>query len=453
VSRGVTAGAATAICAALTVLAAPCRAQTPDAQQCETDANRRRAAWAQAPHSWLANELELESREIALDLCRTRASAGDEKMQNGENLGRVIFTGEGVHPVVGTIAPGNGLAGGVALNHASASQSRALRFNTRVETRASMNGSWNAGAALSILGSSPTRTNHHAHAEAGVEHWHIRQLSYFGSGNDTSPDETQFGLDRTLGRFTVESAATRGFSVFGQVEGLRATTRSTGGSGTPVEQRFSDMTAPGLGQPTAYFVSGGGVNWRYPQDETLNGYSVGVATAVRRYAETAGRPYSFTRAEITWANQYTPDTNVDLGTFSAALRVIASAVSGGDRVPFYLQPTLGGTDINGEAGLRSYHDYRFRAPDVIAARFEYTRAIHDPLGLLVFGDDGKVGEEIRDLGLSDLKHSFGVGITLRAGNVAYLQLYYAWGGGEGSHTNFSGSSNNLAPDGALRGVF
>ena len=74
-------------------------------------------------------------------------------------------------------------------------------------------------------------------------------------------------------------------------------------------------------------------------------------------------------------------------------------------------------------------------------------------GLLVFSDVGKVGEKIRALGLTDLKHSFGVGVTLRAGNLAYLQLYYAWGGGEGSHTNFSGSSNNLAPDGALRGVF
>ena len=70
---------------------------------------------------------------------------------------------------------------------------------------------------------------------------------------------------------------------------------------------------------------------------------------------------------------------------------------------------------------------------MLAARFEYARAIHDPLGLLVFSDVGKLGEKIRDLGLTHLKHSFGVGVTLRAGNLAYLQLYYAWGGGEGSH--------------------
>jgi hypothetical protein len=435
-------------------VAAPCRAQTSDARKCETDADRRGAAWAAASHSWLASVWELETREIALDWCRTQASAGDQMLHNVENLGRVLFTGEGVHPVVGTIAPQNGFAGGVALNHSSASASKPLRFDTSVEGRGSLNGSWNVGTVLSIRGSSPKRANHHARAAFDVEHSHVRQLSYFGVGNGTPADETRFGLDRTLGRLTIESAATKGFAVFGQLEGLRATPLSFTGSGAPsVGQRFSDATAPALNQSTTHIVFGGGANWQYPQDETMYGYSTGVAASIRRYQEAAGRAYSFARADVTWANQYTPNTDADLGTFSAAIRLIASSTSGGDRVPFYLQPTLGGTDINGEGGLRSYRDYRFRAPDVLAAQFEYTRAIHDPLGLLLFCDVGKVRQQVRDLGLTDLKHSFGAGVTLRAGNLVFLQLYYAWGGPEGSHTNFSGSSNNLAPSGALRGVF
>jgi hypothetical protein len=33
-----------------------------------------------------------------------------------------------------------------------------------------------------------------------------------------------------------------------------------------------------------------------------------------------------------------------------------------------------------------------------------------------------------------MRHSFGAGISLRAGNFPYLMLMYAWAGGEGSRT-------------------
>ena len=42
-----------------------------------------------------------------------------------------------------------------------------------------------------------------------------------------------------------------------------------------------------------------------------------------------------------------------------------SMTPGGNAVPFYFQPTLGGSDINGNSSLSSYQDYRFRAPDVM----------------------------------------------------------------------------------------
>ena len=106
---------------AMLVLVRPCVAQPLGVQRCEADASRQKAAWAAAPHSWLANDWELETRELQLAWCRTHESSGEQKLHNGENVGRVLFTGDGVHPVVGTIAPGNGLAGGVSLGHAVAS--------------------------------------------------------------------------------------------------------------------------------------------------------------------------------------------------------------------------------------------------------------------------------------------------------------------------------------------
>jgi len=49
-----------------------------------------------------------------------------------------------------------------------------------------------------------------------------------------------------------------------------------------------------------------------------------------------------------------------------------------NNVPFYLQPTLGGADINDENVLRGYSNYRFRAPNLVAYELNYERAIIDP---------------------------------------------------------------------------
>ena|SRR5689334_11084587 len=125
----------------------------------------------------------------------------------------------------------------------------------------------------------------------------------------------------------------------------------------------------------------------------------------------------------------------------------------GDRVAFYLQPTLGGTDIEHEGGLRSYVYDRFRAPSLLAFQLEYTRSIWGPLAVLGFGDLGQTASSLSAIAANGWHHSVGLGLTLRAGNVAYFRVFYAWGDSEGSRAGFSGDSNQMALDAAKRGVF
>jgi len=69
---------------------------------------------------------------------------------------------------------------------------------------------------------------------------------------------------------------------------------------------------------------------------------------------------------------------------------LASAFAGSaDQVPFYLMPTLGGADINGDSALRSYHDYRFRAAHTLAGEIEYAHVLIDPIGVLLASFSGK----------------------------------------------------------------
>jgi hypothetical protein len=49
-------------------------------------------------------------------------------------------------------------------------------------------------------------------------------------------------------------------------------------------------------------------------------------------------------------------------------------------------------------------------------------------------DTGRVAASRGDLGFQHLSHSFAAGLTLRAGGFPMVQLLFAWGGHEGTHT-------------------
>lgn len=112
-----------------------------------------------------------------------------------------------------------------------------------------------------------------------------------------------------------------------------------------------------------------------------------------------------------------------------------SFVSSGNVVPFYFQPTLGGSDINGNSFLGSYADYRFRGPNLMLFRESFEHSLGKlPAGLIFMADEGEVAATRGGLGLGNLKHSFAAGITLHAGGFPVLSVLFAWGGNEGTHT-------------------
>jgi hypothetical protein len=115
---------------------------------------------------------------------------------------------------------------------------------------------------------------------------------------------------------------------------------------------------------------------------------------------------------------------------------------------------LGGADIHDENLLRSYRNYRFRDPNLVAYEISYERKIVDPLGIRVFAEVGKVGREPSNLGFERLKSSVGVSATFRLGGATVFEISFAWGGGEGMQTYATGNTNNVGGVAAgLRGVF
>jgi hypothetical protein len=118
-----------------------------------------------------------------------------------------------------------------------------------------------------------------------------------------------------------------------------------------------------------------------------------------------------------------------------ALMVRAMTVASEANAPFYLQPTLGGSDVNGARALMSFEDYRFRAPNVLMLQVgvEHTlptirlpRNISIPLSVFAVAEQGKAAARWGDL-FDRLRHSYATGLTIRAGGFPEVVLLYAWG--------------------------
>ena len=135
------------------------------------------------------------------------------------------------------------------------------------------------------------------------------------------------------------------------------------------------------------------------------------------------------------------------GTITLRLLVVGSSTSGDNRVPFYLQPTLGGSDLNGERLLAGYDDYRFRGPNLIAMQEGIEHSLWGPVGLFFMAEHGKVAEKSGDLGFNHLSHSAAIGLTLRAGGFPMVNLVFAFGG-EANHVITS--MNNTLLGGSSR---
>jgi hypothetical protein len=415
------------------------RTASAQTASCDDKVRAARQSWGASSHSWFASVLHNEAVGISETRCRIFETSGADRVSKAEDFGRALFTGEGIHPVVGTIVPGSGLAAGASLNLERALVSKPLRTMFNAEARRSTSGFWEAGAQLVLNGSGETDENRHINAIIAGRHQVLPSLPHFGFGNSSAvADERTYGLRLTAIGGQLNVPVPGGFALSTGVEHLAAS--STGGLD--------------LALATDHLVFGGGIGWRYPIEERLRGYRTNVRGQWRLFHAVDEHPASFRRMDAEWIQVWSPDTQKDPGELTVIARFTGSMAGDRDAVPFYLQPTLGGSDINGTASLRSFRDYRFRAPNALAFTIEYEHALGTlPLGLWVFADAGQVAERGADFDLAELRKSYGIGMTLHAGGSPVVKLYFAWGGGEGSHTTFTGNSNGFGPEGSPRGVF
>jgi hypothetical protein len=413
------------------------------------------------------------------------------------SCGEVLFTGDPIHIAAGSLAPQNGFGAGVAYVGHKDLKSGNWRNSWNADAVASSNGSWRAGLYAKFVYSHmtspssqfglppdpnvPTEVKESPVLDVYAQSMSLNKLTFFGLGpNTTTAMRSFYGMTETVtGVSGVKPFASRvHLGIYGEINGRFADIRSSPGQESPsIEVHYGPTTAPGLGRQTSFLQLGVGARMRPTFDDDL--FHLNYDVSYKPYAALGTSHMSFQRfsADIThqmllYHKRYHllppqtaragngPDdcrdpsakppgcpkvSTRDLeGSIGVRFYTALSMTPGGGTVPFYFQPTLGGSDIDGNSTLASFQDYRFRAPNVMLVREGFEHSIWKlPIGFALMADQGTVSMTRGGLGSSQWRHSFSAGLTLHAGGLPVLSLLYSWGGGEGTHTTAAVNSSLL----------
>lgn len=150
--------------------------------------------------------------------------------------------------------------------------------------------------------------------------------------------------------------------------------------------------------------------------------------------------YSFRRLDLHFGHSLFAEREGDQRRSDSILttrfKISLSDKSASHAIPFYLEETIGGSDIDNEATLRAFKDYRFRGPNSFLVQEEFDRRIRGPVGLLLFYDAGKVTFTHSDINFSNMHQGFGGGHAFFTAGKVVFRAYVGLGGGEGAHPFF-----------------
>jgi hypothetical protein len=440
-------------------------AQTSGAQT--TDPNESR----------LGAEMRLE-RELLAENCGS--------LKKLTSCATTVVTGHPFHVSFGSIAPLNGFGAGPAIvTHFTPKNWRVTWSGDAVW---SGSGAWRAGTYFKAFRTKiepprvalpgekprPIRITEYPVYTGYAQTISLPSLAFYGIGADTPvSNKVAYGMTETI----IGGSATIPFgklvpplrlSVVLEANGRLFDIRDGELDGVPViGSGFTEQTAPGLETQPDYVQFGEGVRIRpFLFNDRLQ---LGYTFLYQQFMSTAGNnllplpaisSYSFHRWTIDLNHvvplyrtgggpvlrdeRNTPNecsvshtcpsmTRDRWGSVNFRALLSESQVGAGAAVPFYLQSTLGGSDINSQRTLASYDDYRFRGPHVILFQGGIEHALWGPIGAQFLLEGGKVASQPDALNFDDWRHSVGAGLTIRAGGFPVLNASWHTGGPEGHH--------------------
>ncbi|MFN7992556.1 MAG: BamA/TamA family outer membrane protein [Bryobacteraceae bacterium] len=181
------------------------------------------------------------------------------------------------------------------------------------------------------------------------------------------------------------------------------------------EQIFGPAATPGIDHQSNFLNGGAFVQYDY---RDIPGGPRKGGNYVARWTQYSDRKlglYSFRKLDLE-AQQYLPFFN-ERRVIALRAKSVLTDAGAGQAVPFYLQPTLGGSE-----DLRGFRPFRFYDDNMIALNAEYRWETFSGLDTALFVDGGKVFHHWRNWNLHDLEIAYGFGLRFNVQDAVFMRL-------------------------------
>ena len=259
---------------------------------------------------------------------------------------------------------------------------------------------------------------------------------YYGIGPDSaSGDRTSFLREgyEVMGEAALKP---RRWLRIGGVTGFRTERIDSGKAPVypSIEEVFDESRAPGLTRQPDYWWTSTyvDVDYRDQPGNTRSGGHFRFSYEDWRDQQNMGFSFRDLRVEALHAFPIFDKKRVFIA------RVIGQSLDspGGDTVPFYMMPTLGGS-----TSLRGFREFRFRDKNIFMINGEYRFEAFSGLDMALFADWGDVGSTWNDIDFRDLKNDIGIGFRFNTYKSVVLRFDIARSKQEGVRfvTSWSGA--------------
>jgi hypothetical protein len=332
-----------------------------------------------------------------------------------------LLSDDPVHFVAASIIPQSGIGAGVGVNRDPNGMSG--NINLRGDLVITTKGFWATDDTLSWAPRIGPPANGRPRFQLYGQYRDLAALSFYGLGAASSKTAYTFGGHEIVGGTRVDWPLALRVTATAGAE-YRRWRLDAPTDAFSVIRAFTEESVPGIAHQPGFAHYRGGLYVHSPGDSP----SATVNAVYAIYQDLEGGRYSFEQFEMRAAKRLSLGSD----TFTAkGLATFSRAFSGG-AIPFYYEPTLGGSDVDGFDTLRGFADYRFRGAHRLLAQLEFSHRMWlDWLFLTGFYDAGMVGMTRSDLTMSALRQDYGMGVALVLAKQVQFRAYLAFGGGEG----------------------
>ncbi len=246
------------------------------------------------------------------------------------------------------------------------------------------------------------------------------QVAFYGIGPATP--KTRSDYDERKGEVSGQAVTqpVRFVRAIGGLEYARYTIGPGHSRRSSVDELYSPQQVPGLEADPQYLHSYAllALDTRSSPSFSRSGSYLGAI--FHDFSERNDLPYSFRETEFI-AQQLIPILQGNW-VIDLAAHVWTTDASDGNSVPFFLLPTLGGSDY-----LRGFSDYRFRDRHAMLLSAQYRWYAQEFVDGVIFYDAGKVAPTRGDLDFKHLEHDVGIGVNFHSPGATVLRIQVAHG--------------------------